>query len=429
MSVEIQPLRGIPDVRPGDDLAAMLADALRPLEPVEGDVVVVTQKVVSKAEDRLVPEAERDTWIDRESVEMVARRDDLVIVRTRHGLVCANAGVDASNVQPGMLSLLPVDPDASAARLRRALIEDHGLPPVGVVITDTFGRPWRQGVVNVAIGVAGVPAARDLRGTADAHGRALEATVVAIADELAAASGLAIGKADGVPAVLVRGAPVQGAPGLASDLIRPPEEDLFRASPMQALHARRTIRSFGPGEVAIDALERAVAAACTAPAPHHSRPWRFTALTSPPARRALLAAMASAWREDLRADGLDEQVIARRIVRSDEVLGRAPVLIVPWISLDAAHTYADDERADAERMMFLLSGGAAIQTLLLGLHAQGLGSCWISSTLFCQQETRTALGMHDGWTALGIVACGPMPEGGAAKPRPPLDLASFLDVR
>ena len=429
MSVRIEPLRGIPDVHPGDDLAAMLAEALRPLAPLEGDVVVVTQKVVSKAEDRLVPESEREVWIDRESIEVVARRDDLVIVRTRHGLVCANAGIDASNVEPGMLSLLPVDPDASAARLRQALIADHGLPPIGVVITDTFGRPWRQGVVNVAIGVAGVPAARDLRGTGDAQGRALEATVVAIADELAAASGLAIGKADRVPAVLVRGAPVEGPPGLGADLIRSPQEDLFRASPMEALHARRTIRSFGPGEVAIEVIERAVAAACTAPAPHHSRPWRFTALTSAPAKRGLLAAMASAWRDDLRADGLDEQAIERRIARSDAVLGQAPVLIVPWVSLEAAHTYADEERADAERTMFLLAGGASIQTLLLGLHAQGVASCWISSTLFCQQETRAVLTMDEGWTALGIVACGPMPEGGAPRPRPPLDMTSLLDVR
>jgi coenzyme F420-0:L-glutamate ligase/coenzyme F420-1:gamma-L-glutamate ligase len=139
--------------------------------------------------------------------------------------------------------------------------------------------------------------------------------------------------------------------------------------------------------------------------------------------------MAEAWRADLRRDGTSEDVIARRIAKSDAVLGAAPVLIVPWVSFEGSHRYDDDERATAERMMFLLSGGAAIQTLLLALHAQGVASCWISSTLFCQDETRDALGMDERWTALGTVACGPMPEGGAPRPRPPFDPWSYADLR
>jgi coenzyme F420-0:L-glutamate ligase/coenzyme F420-1:gamma-L-glutamate ligase len=426
--LEVLPLTGLPEVRPGDDLVELLAPAIRGAGGADGDVVVVTQKVVSKAEGRLVPAGEREAAIERESARVVARRGDLVIAATRHGFVCANAGVDASNVPANRVSLLPEDPDGTAERLRAGLGRALGTR-LAVVITDTFGRPWRRGLVNVAIGVAGLPAVVDLRGRPDADGRPLEATVAALADEVAAASGLVMPKAGRVPAALVRGLgdDVRGAPpGRAAELVRPPDEDLFRESPLQALHARRTIRSFGPGPVGRDALEEAVRAACTAPAPHHTRPWRFSVLHSAAARRALLAAIAQAWRADLRADGTPEDEIARRIARSDEVLAAAPVLIVPWVRFRGAHPYPDRERADAEREMFLLSGGAAIQNLLLALNAQHVASCWISSTLFCQEETRAVLGMDEEWHALGTVAAGPMPEGGAARPRPPIDLREFL---
>jgi coenzyme F420-0:L-glutamate ligase/coenzyme F420-1:gamma-L-glutamate ligase len=207
--------------------------------------------------------------------------------------------------------------------------------------------------------------------------------------------------------------------------VRGAQDDLFRESPLQALHARRTIRSFAPGAVPREALEEAIRAACTAPAPHHTRPWRFSVLTGAPAKRGLLAAIADAWRADLRGDATPEDVIARRIANSDAVLGQAPVLIVPWVSFSGSHPYDDAERSHAEREMFLLSGGAAIQNLLLALHAQQLASCWISSTLFCQEESRAVLDMDDGWFALGTVACGRMPEGRAERPRPPIDLTAF----
>jgi coenzyme F420-0:L-glutamate ligase/coenzyme F420-1:gamma-L-glutamate ligase len=426
MSLTVEPVPGIPEIGPGDDLVAALAAPLRTMGVRRGDVVVVTQKIVSKAEGRLAPAADRDRVVASEAVEVVARRGDLTIARTRHGFVCANAGVDASNVAAGFVSLLPEDPDASAERLRAGLAAALGAP-VAVVITDTFGRPWREGLVDVAIGVAGMPALVDLRGAPDHDGRPLEATIVALADQAAAAAGAVMGKAARVPAALLRGLAWDGPPGAARDLVRDEQDDLFRTSPMQALHARRTIRSFGPGHVDRAIVAEAVAAACTAPAPHHTRPWAFVGLDAAPSRRALLAAIAAAWREDLRADGTPEEAIARRIARSDAVLGSAPVLIVPFVRFDGAHPYPDEERAGAEREMFLLSGGAAIQNLLLALHAVGLASCWISSTLFCQQETRAVLGMDDGWHALGTVACGPMPEGGAApRPRPPIDPDAFL---
>ena len=202
VGVEIIPVEGLPEVRPGEDVAALLAPKLAQLGARGGDVVAVTQKIVSKAEGRVVPEGEgRTAWAERESRRIVARRGDLVIAETRHGFVCANAGVDASNVAPGFLTLLPEDPDGSAESIRKGIEQSLGVS-VGVVVTDTFGRTWRRGVVNVAIGCAGLPAVLDLRGTRDHEGKDLEATIVALADEVAAASGLVMEKASHVPAAI-----------------------------------------------------------------------------------------------------------------------------------------------------------------------------------------------------------------------------------
>jgi coenzyme F420-0:L-glutamate ligase/coenzyme F420-1:gamma-L-glutamate ligase len=245
MTIAIVPVHGIPEVHPGDDLPGLLADAIRLQGGLSaGDIVVVTQKVVSKAEGRVVPEGPdgRGAWVDRETARIVAKRGDLTIARTRHGFVCANAGVDASNVGEGMLTLLPEDPDGSAARLRAALEGAFGVR-AGVVITDTFGRPWRAGLVNVAIGCAGLPALVDLRGTPDATGRPLEVTIVALADEIAAASGLVMGKADGIPAAVVRGVAVDAEPRPASALVRPLEEDLFSEAPLTAVAATGSERA------------------------------------------------------------------------------------------------------------------------------------------------------------------------------------------
>jgi coenzyme F420-0:L-glutamate ligase/coenzyme F420-1:gamma-L-glutamate ligase len=413
MTVEVLPIRGVPEVRPGDDLAALLLDSIPSsgLSLLDGDVLVVTQKVVSKAEGRVVPEQPegKRTWVARETKRVVASRGDLLIAETRHGFVCANAGVDESNVAEGFLSLLPEDPDASAEAIRSRAAAASGAD-VGVVITDTFGREWRNGHVDVAIGCAGVPALVDLRGTRDAVGRVLEVTVPALADQVAAAAGLVMGKADSIPAAIVRGVSRDAPWGTAGQLVRDREMNLFPYSPLQAIHARRSIRRFGEGEVSREALRDAVEAACTAPAPHHTRPWLFAVLESDVAKKRLLSAMAEAWVADLRADGTPEHVIERRLRKSDGLIGEAPVLIVPAVRLRGSHSYPDDERSSAEREMFLLSGGAAIQALLLGLHARGLGSCWVSSTLFCKEETREALGLDDEWIPLGSVAVGPLPD-------------------
>ncbi len=236
----VHPVTGIGTVSAGDDLAGLLADALGRGSPsvpgglADGDVLVVTQKVVSKAEGRLVvvdpddPGAKR-RLVESEAVRVLRRRGDLLITETRHGFVCANAGVDLSNVEVGTAALLPVDPDRSARRIRADLRRRLGVE-VGVVVSDTFGRTWRRGVTDVAIGVAGVAAVVDLRGTPDATGRVLEATEVCVADELAAAAELVMGKDRAVPAAVVRG--VASAwlrdGSVADEVVRPPSEDLFR---------------------------------------------------------------------------------------------------------------------------------------------------------------------------------------------------------
>ncbi|HEX6237403.1 MAG TPA: coenzyme F420-0:L-glutamate ligase [Acidimicrobiales bacterium] len=238
--LEILPVEGIGEVRPGDDLASLLGDAAHDLR--DGDVLVVTQKVVSKAEAQLVPIDPGDPGskarvIEDESVRVLRRRGELVISETRHGFVCANAGVDMSNVEDGWAALLPEDPDRSARRLRDGLRARRDVT-VAVIISDTFGRPWRQGLTDVAIGCAGIRAVVDLRGTADGLGRQLAVTEVCVVDELAAAADLVMGKAERICAAVVRGvdpswlvpagARANGRGGVRAEVVRPPAEDLFR---------------------------------------------------------------------------------------------------------------------------------------------------------------------------------------------------------
>jgi dehydro coenzyme F420 reductase / coenzyme F420-0:L-glutamate ligase / coenzyme F420-1:gamma-L-glutamate ligase len=431
VTLEVLPVRGVPEIHDGDDLAAVLVEALGTDFLRKGDVLAVTQKAVSKAEGRQVPApGGKAEWVERESRRVVARRDDLVIAETRHGLVCAAAGVDESNVPAGMVTLLPEDPDASAARLRAEIAARTGVS-IGVLITDTFGRPWRRGLVDVAIGCSGIPAAVDLRGTTDAVGRELEVTVMALADQLAAAAGLVMGKASSIPAALIRGVRADAPQGVAGDLVRPPEEDLFRFGALEVLSARRTVRRFGPGTVPREALVRAVAAALTAPVPHGSRhpnrPWAWVLLESERSRRRYLEAMAWAWVRDLREDGTDQDVIERRLASSEAVLGRAPVLAVPHLSLEHADRYPDERRALAEREMFLLATGAGVQNFMVAMTAQGYGSAWVSSSLFCKEEAREAVGLEPGWLPMGTVAVGTLP--GESPPRPPVDPSPNIRVR
>ena len=230
--LEVFPIRGIPEVRRGDDLARLIASAEPGLR--DGDVVVVTQKVVSKAEGAMAEIDEADprghkAIVEAESVRIIRRRGDLIISETKHGFVCANAGVDLSNVDEGWAALLPEDSDRSARRIRDGLRASLGVE-VAVIVSDTFGRPWRRGLTDVAIGCAGIRAVVDLRGTEDPRGRELQVTEVCVVDELAGAAELVMGKADGIAAAVVRGVDPQwlGRGEVRAEVVRPPQEDLFR---------------------------------------------------------------------------------------------------------------------------------------------------------------------------------------------------------
>ena len=322
------PVSGLPEIKAGDDLAAHIADAaLAGPGIADGDILVITSKVVSKAEDRVI-RGDREAAIDAETVRVVARRGPTTISQTRHGLVLAAAGVDESNTEPGTVVLLPVDPDGSARRLRKAVSERSGAR-IGLLITDTMGRPWRAGQTDTAIGAAKRSArVRDHRGQQDTFGNLLEVTVAAVADEIAAAADLVKQKTAQIPVAIVRGlgdlVTDADGPGAAA-LIRPAEEDMFRLGSTDVLTARRTVRDFTAAPVPAAAVRRAIAAAITAPAPHHSQPWRFAVVESGPSfRTRLLDDMLAAWRSDLGGRRPQPDQIARRVRRGD-VLGGAPL--------------------------------------------------------------------------------------------------------
>jgi len=423
-------LAGLPEVREGDDLAKLIASVQPGL--IDGDVLLVTSKIVSKAEGRIIQAGDREAAIDAETVRVVARRGTLRIVENRQGLVMAAAGVDASNTPAGTVLLLPEDPDASARTIRAGLRDTLGVD-VGVVITDTFGRPWRTGLTDVAIGAAGVRVLDDLRGGTDAHGNPLSATVVATADELAAAGDLVKGKSAGLPVAVVRGLPhvvaEDGGEGTRA-MVRGGRDDMFRLGTSEAVREavtqRRTVRAFTDEPVDPGAVRRAVDAAVTAPAPHHTTPWRFVLLESQESRTRLLDAMRDAWIADLRRDGKTEESIAKRVRRGD-VLRGAPYLVVPCLVMDGAHTYGDVRRDGAEREMFVVAAGAGVQNFLVALAGERLGSAWVSSTMFCREVVREVLGLPEGWDPMGAVAVGHAAE--EPRARPARSSGAFIEVR
>ena len=435
-TIEILPVTGLPEFRPGDDLSAAVAAAAPWLR--DSDVVVVTSKVVSKCEGRLVaaPEdpEERDQLrrklVDDEAVRVLARKGRTLITENRIGLVQAAAGVDGSNVGRTELALLPVDPDGSAATLRAGLRERLGVD-VAVVITDTMGRAWRNGQIDAAVGAAGLTVLHGYSGAVDHYGNELVVTEIAVADEVAAAADLVKGKLTAMPVAIVRGLTVTDDGSTARQLLRPGPEDLFwlgtaesiELGRRQAQLLRKSVRRFSDEPVSPELVEAAVAEALTAPAPHHTRPVRFVWLQTRATRIRLLDRMKEQWRSDLADDGRPADSVERRVARG-QILYDAPEVVIPVLAPDGAHTYPDAARTDAEHTMFTVAVGAAVQALLVALAVRGLGSCWIGSTIFAADLVREELELPADWGPLGAIAIGYADE--PAGLRDPARIADLL---
>ncbi|WP_182346052.1 coenzyme F420-0:L-glutamate ligase [Tomitella gaofuii] len=435
----ILPVEGLPEFRPGDDLAAAIVACAPWLE--DNDVLVVTSKIVSKAEGRIVAapsdpderDAARRRLVDQESVRVVARKNRTLITENRLGIVQAASGIDGSNVRDDELALLPEDPDASARDLRDAVRRLTDVT-VAVVVTDTMGRAWRIGQTDAAIGAAGLAVSHPFDGSVDGQGNELVVTEIAVADEIAAAGDLVKGKLGSTPVAVVRGLTPRDDGSRARDLVREGTEDLFwlgtaesiERGRREALLLRRSVRAFSADPVDPEHIEAAVAEALTAPAPHHTAPVRFVWLRDLARRRVLLEAMRDDWRADLAADGWSAERIERRVRRGD-ILYDAPEVLIPFCVPDGAHDYPDDRRTRAEETMFTVAVGAAVQGLLVALAVRSVGSCWIGSTIFAPATVRRVLDLPAEWRPLGAIAVG-HPVGDLA-PRQPADTGTRLVTR
>lgn len=369
--IEILPVADLPEFRPGDDLSGAIATAARWLR--SGDIVVVTSKVVSKVEGRLVrvptdPE-ERDRIRRRlvfdESVRILARRARTLITENHLGIVQAASGVDASNVAGDELALLPADPDASALALRRGLRERLGVE-VAVVITDTMGRAWRVGQTDVAIGSSGLKVLHGYRGEVDRYGNELAVTEIAVADEVAAAADLVKGKLGAMPVAVVRGLTIGGSDSTARDLVRPVDEDLFRLGTEEALSLGRREAVLLPTDV--------------------------RAFTDEPVAADVLAQAAASVQGEVQLVHLADRDRRKRLLdelTADDVLYAATEVVL---------VFAADEDP------FALGG--AVRSLLVALAAEGLGTCWVPMTASVE-----------GWNLRGAVAVG-HPAAGPLTPRP-----------
>jgi coenzyme F420-0:L-glutamate ligase/coenzyme F420-1:gamma-L-glutamate ligase len=399
-TVTVTGIGGLPEIQAGADLAALITQAAPEL--ADGDVLVVTSKIISKSEGQIIS-ADRESAIAAETVRVVARRGITTIAETRHGFVLAAAGVDRSNTASGTVVLLPVDPDGSARRLRAAITELTGVR-IGVLVTDTMGRPWRNGQTDTAIGAAGVAPLRDHRGEFDTFGNLLEVTVAAVADELAAAAELVKGKTDQVPVALVRGMAElvtdEDGPGAAA-LVRPAIDDMFRLGSTDVLTERRTVTDFSDEPVDPIVVRRAIEVALTAPAPDDAKPWRFAVAESAAARQQVVDAMR------LASLGNDK-----------EPLAKAPLIVVACLARQATQPQA----------ALLISLGAAVENLLVALAVDGVGSCWVLGLPTFGPTVAEALDLPVGWEPIGAIAIG-RPAGPPEPSTPPQDPGDVIVKR
>jgi coenzyme F420-0:L-glutamate ligase / coenzyme F420-1:gamma-L-glutamate ligase len=439
-------LAGVPIVKPGDDVSAIILAALAASHETlrDGDVVVIAQKIVSKAEGRIVhlasvsPSAEALTLaqkvnkdprlvelILRESTEIVRYRRDVLIVAHRLGFIMANAGIDHSNVEQGSEDdtalLLPEDPDATCAQLRKA-IKALTDADVAVIINDSHGRAFRNGTVGVAIGASGLPALSDLRGYADLFRRRLQNTEVAIADEIASAASLLMGQADeGQPIVVARGLPMQQRNGTAAELIRAKNLDLFRSpAPDAILRGRRSIRRYTEKPVTDAALEQVLEAATYAPSAHNRQPWRFAVLKTFAAKERLAFAMGEQLRFDRTRDGDRSEAIEQDVARSIARITGAPIVVVVCLTMEDMDRYPDDRRNAAEHQMAVQGTAMAIQNMLIAAHCAGLGASVMCAPLFCPDIVRTATNVPTKWDPQALVTLGHAANAGKPFRRRPL---------
>jgi coenzyme F420-0:L-glutamate ligase/coenzyme F420-1:gamma-L-glutamate ligase len=449
-------LAGLPMVKRGDDLAvAILASLAVSHEKLcDGDVLILAQKIVSKAEGRtvrldsvepsaaaqeLAREVNKDArlveLILRESTEVVRWRRDVLIVAHRLGFVTANAGIDISNVEQNgsdeTALLLPEDPDTSCAQLRASLKTLTGAD-VAVVINDSHGRAFRNGTIGVAIGAAGLPALTNWRGEHDLFGRPLQHTEVALADEVAAAASLLMGQAgEGKPVVLARGVPMQRRNGSASELVRAKRLDLFRVPTADALlRGRRSIRRYRPQAVSDETLTTLLETATYAPSAHNRQPWRFAVVNDQVVKRSLAHAMGERLRADRTRDGDDPSVVEKDVARSFARLDTAPAIVVVCLTMEDMDLYRDARRAAAEHQMAVQSTAMAIQNLLLAVHAAELGANVMCAPLFCPDTVRIALAIPDSWEPQALVSVGyPEGTGKPARRRPLTEVVHFIRAK
>lgn len=449
-------LAGLPMVKPGDDLTAIILAALAASQEklCDGDVLVLAQKIVSKAEGRLVRldsiapsdaaqqlacEVNKDPrlveLILRESTEVVRYRRDVLVVAHRLGFVMANAGIDMSNIEQNGTDdtalLLPEDPDASCARLRASLKALTGTD-VAVIINDSHGRAFRNGTVGVAIGAAGLPALTDRRGEPDLFGRTLQHTEVALADEIAAAASLLMGQAgEGKPVVLARGVPMQRRDGSAAELVRAKRLDLFRAPTGEMLlRGRRSVRRYRAQPVSEDTLRAILQTATCAPSAHNRQPWRFAVITEPAAKRRLASAMGGRLRADRTRDGDDAGAVEKDVARSFARLDGAPAVIVVCLSMEEMDQYPDVQRTAAEHQMAVQGTAMAMQNLLLAALAAGLGTNVMCAPLFCPDAVRSALDIPAQWEPQALVTLGyPEGDGKPFRRRPLSDVVRIIETR